>query len=458
MPARSPLASTVGRNGRQWFSVMTHGGVAIGLTLALSACQSQPLRVSESPSKEPDVSNTQSPAAVLLAVAGLPAEPVSLTAVHTTDGAIFLRNIDAQIETLRQRSETTHAPRWKFQYASLLYFRARVVGDASDFDRSESLVKELLQAAPGDAQTHLLAARLTSARHRFDESMVHLETARQLKPDASGLPEAQSQLALALGDVDQALKWAGQQARTASDLTTLAYLGNLAVLEGNLPKAERLFSRAELRFSGTGPFVLSWLHTQHGIALLENGQIERANRYFRAAHMRLPGYYLASEHLAETELLLGRAETALALYEQVYRQTSNPEFLAPMAEAQKALGHAQAAAQTLQRAEQAWQQSIANHPQANWQHAAEFHLEQGNSTEALRLAQLNIGLRKDIGSWLLLARAEHASGHTDRACHALSKARNSGLNPPGLEATAKQLGSLCGNAVASVSHVSRMSH
>jgi tetratricopeptide (TPR) repeat protein len=187
------------------------------------------------------------------------------------------------------------------------------------------------------------------------------------------------------------------------------------------------------------PVPLAWLHTQQGIAWLRFGDIERAQRFFEAAYQRLPQYYLAAEHLAETEFLLGRRERARELYLAVIAQTDHPEFHAALAEVEAELGDTDAAEVSLGRAREGYEALLARHPAAFADHAAAFHLEQDEAGRALELARINLNQRRDVMAWLLLAEAEHAAGNRRAACRALDQARRTGLNPPELRELEERL-------------------
>ena len=59
---------------------------------------------------------------------------------------------------------------------------------------------------------------------------------------------------------------------------------------------------------------------------------------------------------------------------------------------------------------------LSKYPQATWQEAAKFFLEEaGDAQRAVVLARKNVGLRQDAASLGLLARCEAALGNHDAA-------------------------------------------
>lgn len=154
-------------------------------------------------------------------------------------------------------------------------------------------------------------------------------------------------------------------------------------------------------YNDTDPVILSWLHAQHGAAFLRNQMLEKALRFFKAAHERLPRYFLATEHLAETHYRLGHYQRAAELYRQVSQQTRNPVFYAKLAKAEQALGNEGAARRAESKARARFEIWLHEHPKAAWQHAAEFYLSRGEPGRVAALARFNAELRQNMVSFVV---------------------------------------------------------
>ncbi|MEE9424704.1 MAG: hypothetical protein V3V18_06960 [Methylococcales bacterium] len=137
--------------------------------------------------------------------------------------------------------------------------------------------------------------------------------------------------------------------------------------------------------------------------------------------------------MAENELTLGNLLAAEKLYVSVSQQTGNPEFYSMLAKAQKQMGKYNAAAQSIQTAEQGYIELLQNQPQAFGQHAAQFFYDTGKLSKALELAELNLQNRQDIHSWLLLSRISKALHRQTKACNTLAKANSTNIQPPELK-------------------------
>lgn len=357
-------------------------------------------------------------------------QPLALHEAATTDPAIFVGNLQAQLQVLSARA--AQGPDWRRQLAGLQYFQARLSGRVEHLEAADRNLALLRGPLAGDPAMHLLDARLHSAFHRFDRAAASLDAAERIGAPPALVRELRAQLRLVHGDVAAARDAAASL--PAADFQALALRANLLLDEDRLAEAERLFDRAQHVYAGSSPYPLAWLHTQHGVGLLRYGHLERARDYFRAAHARLPQFTLATEHLAETEHLLGNHDAAATLYGEAIAASGDPEFHAALAEVERARGNSNAADRADGAADAGFRALLGRHPAAYWQHAAEFYSARGSHAFALELAHSNRALRGDVGSAILLAEVAFAAGERDVACGALHEAGASGLQPPELQA------------------------
>ena len=108
------------------------------------------------------------------------------------------------------------------------------------------------------------------------------------------------------------------------DFHALAFEAYLLGLRGDAAGSEALYRRAQDAYADSSPVGLAWLYVQQGAALLEAGDPARARPFFEAARQRLPAYTLATEHLAETEALLGNDDRAGDLYREAIAASDDP--------------------------------------------------------------------------------------------------------------------------------------
>lgn len=366
--------------------------------------------------------------------------PIDNAGFRTTSGSIYLHNLDARVATLTQRVAAEAAGEDIEKLVSAHWHRFRIIGHLDDAERALALVSDPETPLAGSARGNFLRAVVLAGFHRFSEAEHALQRAEAMGHAAAEVARQRADLMVALGRYDALNEDFQRSTELIGDFDVLAHRADLRVLKGDLAGAERQYWAAQSLYRDINPVPLAWLHTQMGIALLRFGQIERAAEFFAAAVERLPGYYLAEEHLAECEFLLGRLEQSKARYLRVIESTGQPEFMAALAEVETARGDSAAAAEWNRRADLAFRRLIDRHGLAFAQHAAEFFLAQGDLATAQRLAEDNLALRQDAGSWLLQAEVALAGNDRRAACTALEKVSAARLAPPELNDLAPRAG------------------
>ena len=358
--------------------------------------------------------------------------PARQADIPTTDAAIYLGNLDDRIAALDGAFARSPRAALKVAKAGALYHRYRIGGRVEDAEAAQALLDTVLAQEPRDVEALMLRATVLSGFHRFKDAQADLLTAQAAGAKPTALAESRREIALATGRYPELRADFEHSTDPNASFYELAFRGNLRLQQGDLDGASQQFRRAQALFTDSSPMPLAWLHVQQGIAYLRSHRYEEAAVFFRAAHERLPGFTLATEHLAEAENRLGHYSVSRKLYLEAIADTGSPEFMAALATVEKADGHADRAAKLQAQAGLGWQQWLERHPAAFAQHAIPWFLDRGDSAMALQLARQNIGLRQDVGSYILLARAEHAAGDDDHACSARKAALATGLRPPEL--------------------------
>jgi tetratricopeptide (TPR) repeat protein len=362
-----------------------------------------------------------------------PTWPIGVADYRTTSESIYLGNLDARISELQRMLAGQDRPDQRTSLAGSLYHRYRVLGRVEDAEEALRLLDAAVAAEPGEGRHRATRAVVLSGFHRFEEALADLDAAAAGGVRPEELLGTRRDVLLARGDYDRLAQDFEKARELAPGFLELAHRADLRVQQGDLDGASFLYRGAQAEYRDVNPVPLAWLHVQQGIALLRYGRPAEALRFFEAAHARLPHYYLATEHLAETEARLGHRERARALYAQVIEQTGNPEFVAALSRLEAADGNAALAADLARRAETGYEALLVRNPSAYAQHAAQFFVAIDKPERAYQLARQNAALRQDIGSWILLAQAAHAAGDARQACEAREHALATGLHPPELK-------------------------
>ncbi len=351
--------------------------------------------------------------------------PLSQIELRTTDGAIALGNLEAQIdgeEHLGTRGALTVAQRAGI--AELIALRGQFLGRVADYERADAIAEELVRDAPQDPKAFLARAGARATFHRFAEALADLDCVEQLGFHGARVATQRAAILQATGHYEQALVIRHQAAQVQPDIRTLAAEASVLADHGEADAAEALFVEAPLHYRDVSPFPLAWLYFQQGLMWMREGRLERARTFFQAAHERLPAYAAAQGHLAEVEALLGNRAGAIALLRPLAECADDPDYAAQLARILGEAGQPDDARRWRDRAASRYDELMARHPAAFADHAAEFWLAAGaNPQKALQCAEWNLDLRKTPRAYELVLQAALAVGAVPTACATAQQAQ-----------------------------------
>ncbi len=343
------------------------------------------------------------------------------SALRTTDGAIAVGNLEAQIasEERLARSGPLKVTQ-RAAIADLVATHGQIVGRIADYERALALAEALAADAPADPAALLARARARGIFHRFREASADLEAAERL-----GLPAHESRgmratILQALGRYDEALELRSVATAVRRDVASLTAEAVLRGEMGDLEAAERLFDEAPGTYRDVSPFPIAWLDFQRGLMWMREEQWARARELFSAAHERVPAYAAAQGHLAEVEAALGNRARAVALLTPLAETSDDPDYAAQLARILFDDGKPEAAALWRSRAATRYDELIRVHPEAFADHAAEFWLAAGHDPRrGLELARMNLALRPTPRAYELVLQGSVAAGDPIGGCDAV---------------------------------------
>jgi hypothetical protein len=329
-----------------------------------------------------------------------PQLPASKT---TTAGDIYLQNLEGQIESLQRRIEFRADEKWIVRLALLRYHRFQIIGDIKDAEAARGLLARAWHSSAGP-RLGAAYARVLIGFHEFEEADSVLRMAESAGGQETEIMELRSSLARVRGEsvVENIGPDTIDESFAPLALVTLA--ADLAA-NGKPAAATRALKAAQDRYSDTSPYTLSWIHVQQGIIFLQYRDYSSARLFFAAAVQRFPGYTLAAEHLAETELALENFESAARLYREVVARSGHPEFYHQLAKAERFLGNGDDANRYDSLAASGYEELVGEHPRMWADHAARYYIDIGERDAAVALASLNLEQRGDRRAEELLATA-----------------------------------------------------
>ena len=364
---------------------------------------------------------------LLIACATAPetAEPLVLASEHL-DYDRELAIHDLALEAALERAEAR--PGWLLtaQAAEHAVVRARLTGDYEDYARADALLSRAEALAPEGSGPHMARARLDFTLHRLDRveaSVASAESALLLDDlDHASFAALRGDVAWQRGDSATALSLWSESEELHPTLGVTVGQAHHAARSLDYERAEALFDEAEAGYHGTLKEPLAWFDLQRGILDLERGRYDEALAHYLDAEADFSGHWLVREHIAEILVLQGRTEEAEVIYLEVVEQTGSPEFMGALAGIELSRGGEAAAARWIARADAAYARQLELFPEAAAGHALEHHLEFGDLSLALELAEANAELRPNAEALGLLAEAQLANGQDREALHTIERA------------------------------------
>lgn len=340
---------------------------------------------------------------------------------RTTTGSIARGNLDGRIDSLTGWSEhdRQHGAETQKPLVEALLSRTQFFGTFSDFDRALALAGTPSKTA--SAAELELWALVESALHEFSAALDALSAAERL--DGKPRDAARATIHLALGsDLQSVLQMREKAVAAAPGFESLSGLAAAQAALGRFDAADATYRKALSSYRDVSPFPVAWVEFQRGVMWAESaGRADRAIPVYRDAVSRLPGYVVATVHLAELEADAGQSAIAVERLQPLAGEVEDPEPAAVLA---KLLSRSDPprAGHYAAIAKRGYERLLAKHPNAFLDHAAEFFAAAGNDPRrALALAEENLKLRRTDRAYLLAIRCARAAGDTRRAC-ALSRA------------------------------------
>jgi tetratricopeptide (TPR) repeat protein len=407
---------------------------------------------------------------------------LSQVELPTTDGAIALSNLQAQIAA--EERLASYGPLTVSQRAAiveLLIMRGQFLGRIADYEHAEALAEQLVGDASSDGRAFLARAQARVTLHRFAAALADLAEAERLGVNSDRCAAVRATIFQASGRYDEALAIRQHLTQVRPDIRSLGAEAAVRAERGEIDEAERLFVKAQQQYRDVSPFPVVWLYFQQGLMWMWEDNLARARVAFEAASARLPGYAAAQGHLAMVEAALarreramavfhrwmqeedlgqaregpqvthtgeeaavGRYERAMALLRQQANSSDDPEYASQLARLLKEVGQLDEAHHWREVAAARYDELMVRHPEAFADHAADFWLTVGGNAQKGRLlAEKNFELRKTPRAYELVLQAAVATQETAAVCRVTEHLRAVDQMGPRLRALAVRAATTC---------------
>jgi tetratricopeptide (TPR) repeat protein len=215
--------------------------------------------------------------------------------------------------------------------------RARETADPAYYPRAEEALRRALALRDDSYLAYTGLASLASARHRFAEARRLAERARRLNPESAEVHGILGDALVELGRYDQAFAAFDMMAALKPSLAAYARVSYARELLGRTQGAVSAMKLA-VRAGSANAENSAWTLVELGNLHFNGGRLRPAERAYRAALARLPGYHRAQTGLARVEGAHGRFEQAVRLYRRALDAVPLPEYAAGLGDTLSAAG------------------------------------------------------------------------------------------------------------------------
>lgn len=313
---------------------------------------------------------------------------------------------------------------------------ARATGETSWFLLGEQAAQESLVKLPVYNDTALMAlARVATAKHDFREAIRLSQQATQNEATLAVLVTTN----LAMGKINEAKAAADRLVARNPDLASLTLKALVDVSRGKDQEAIQTFQQglAAEEPEETGSSV--WARTILGRLYFKRGQLEMAENLYQESLRVLPQYPPAILNLAELEIRRGHYQTAETLYNKIFLTSQRSPTIYDhivfrgMARVKELQGDTAQATAWRDRAEARLRLDLTAF--GHRRELARLLLERGHPqdlTEALRLMQQEVNVRRDAETMDTLAWALSSLGRWQEAQTAVQEALRWGIRDAAL--------------------------
>ena len=204
--------------------------------------------------------------------------------------------------------------------------------------------------------------------------------------------------------------------------------------------------RLAIRAGSREPENLAWCLTDLGMMLLKTGAINEAERAFREALSRFPGYHPALSGIGRVEAARGRDEAAIQSVLAAQSRVPLPEYAGLLTKLYRRTGQTAAASRQLALLDVADQLGKAAGETANRHLALAYADLEHRLPRALELARAELAFREDVYTYDALAWSLYRNGQTAAAGEAMRKALAQKTPEPAFHAHAAAIYEALGRA------------
>ena len=333
------------------------------------------------------------------------------------------RSLDEQMKTYQELVKNN--PRNVSALNKLAYVYIRKVRQTVDFSynvSAEKLLRQALTIAPQNYDSLLYLSIVQMAQHRFADARDLALKAIAANSYGSGAYGILGDAYYELGDYEHCADAYDKMGDLKPGAPYYARASSYVALAGNPAEAIEMMKEALEASNPEDSEDYSWYLLQLGNLSFDSGKTSEAESYYRQSLQLNPGSYNALAGMARVKTAKGELKEAIALYEKAVAIVPMPEFAASLGDIYMSSGRTAEAEQQYALVEYIGQISKINQEIYNRQ-IAMFYADHGRKLEeALKLAQNEIAIRKDVYGYDALAWCLYKNGKITEAEKAIQEA------------------------------------
>lgn len=330
---------------------------------------------------------------------------------------------DARIASLVTRLQANpQGPVIQVELAGAYLQKMRETADGAYLERASQLVDRVLKAQPQDYPARSRRLEIELMRHRFALVIADGTKLLRERPNDFAVWGLVGDAQMERGDYDAAADTYQRMADLRPGLASYNRIAFYRFLTGDATGAMEAMRLAIRAGAGGEPENLAWCLTDLGHMLRKTGASDEAERAFREALVRFPGYHPALAGLGRTQAGRGQDAVAIESVLGAQRQAPFPEYAGLLAKLFRKTGQADAERRQLALLEVADKLDQAAGEVANRQLALAYADLNYRPARALALAQAELVVRQDVYTYDALAWALFRNHHFAEAADAMQKA------------------------------------
>jgi len=332
--------------------------------------------------------------------------------------------------------------------SKLLVIKAKLTGDANDYDAAEKSAQKSLKLLPQfNNQAVIVLARIAEARHDFESATKLSKQVIETKVRAEALSILVTSY-LAQGKLDDASIWADQLVQDSPGVSTYPLRALVLTARGRDEEAEFDFLKALYLEDVDENDSSAWARALMARFYLRKGHIAWATHLISEASTIVPNYHLALAIQGEIEFEKQQYAKAADLFFQAFLQSRQLSYLRQYANAKERSGKNEEAMETRTETEKLMRKELSEKKYGHRMELALLLLDKANkkdAIEAIQLLQNELMTRKSSEVYHALARGFALAELWNEAKEAVQAALRSGVRDASIDNHAAQIEKHLGN-------------